>query len=395
MKIYFFSNAPWSLSGYGTQTNVFVPRLKELGHEISIGGFYGLQGSPRIWNEMLVLPSGKEKYSNDVLVADAEFVEADIVITLMDVWVLQPNITRQVQWYPWVPIDCQPAPPHVVKALQTAVRPIAWCKFGVDELKKQGFDPYYVPLGVDTQQFKPMDRNKAREKFGRSTDTFVAGMVAANMEMVSRKCFDENIRAFAKFAEEKDDVFLYLHTNLSGIPNGVNVGQIIKYSGLPKHKVGAVQQYQYARGLITTKDMRAIYSSMDVLLSASRSEGFGLPIVEAQACGTPVIVTDFSAMPELVGVGHKIPPVTKFFHQNSYQVLPDVDEIRAALEFEYEVFKSGKNAARRKRARKFALKYDASVITIEHWKPVLEDIEKAQGKRKARLEPVELKAAAR
>ena len=49
--------------------------------------------------------------------------------------------------------------------------------------------------------------------------------------------------------------------------------------------------------------IRAIYARCDVWLVASRSEGFGLPILEAMACRTPVIATPTGAAPELIAPG--------------------------------------------------------------------------------------------
>ena len=49
--------------------------------------------------------------------------------------------------------------------------------------------------------------------------------------------------------------------------------------------------------------IREIYSSCDFWLFGSRAEGFGLPILEAMACGTPVIATKAGAAPELVSKG--------------------------------------------------------------------------------------------
>ena len=49
--------------------------------------------------------------------------------------------------------------------------------------------------------------------------------------------------------------------------------------------------------------IKDIYASCDAWLFASRSEGFGLPILEAMACRTPVIATPAGAAPELVAAG--------------------------------------------------------------------------------------------
>jgi glycosyltransferase involved in cell wall biosynthesis len=49
--------------------------------------------------------------------------------------------------------------------------------------------------------------------------------------------------------------------------------------------------------------LRGLYASGDAYLFASRSEGFGLPLLEAMACRTPVIATPAGAGPELVEEG--------------------------------------------------------------------------------------------
>jgi glycosyltransferase involved in cell wall biosynthesis len=52
-------------------------------------------------------------------------------------------------------------------------------------------------------------------------------------------------------------------------------------------------------GYISTEDMPILLSGADVLVFPSLYEGFGLPIVEAMACGCPVITSNCSAMPEV------------------------------------------------------------------------------------------------
>ncbi len=49
--------------------------------------------------------------------------------------------------------------------------------------------------------------------------------------------------------------------------------------------------------------LRTIYSSCDAWLFSSRSEGFGLPILEAMACRTPVVATPAGPAPDLIGAG--------------------------------------------------------------------------------------------
>jgi len=56
-------------------------------------------------------------------------------------------------------------------------------------------------------------------------------------------------------------------------------------------------------GFIPDEDLAVIMNLSKVILLPSFYEGFGLPILEAQACGTPVITSNVSSMPEIAGKG--------------------------------------------------------------------------------------------
>lgn len=72
-------------------------------------------------------------------------------------------------------------------------------------------------------------------------------------------------------------------------------------------------------GAVTDVSLRALYRGAASLVFVSEMEGFGLPIIEAQACGTPVITSDTSSMPEVAGKGALIVSPT------------EVDEIARAM----------------------------------------------------------------
>jgi glycosyltransferase involved in cell wall biosynthesis len=62
-------------------------------------------------------------------------------------------------------------------------------------------------------------------------------------------------------------------------------------------------------GYVSPEDLPIVYNLADVFIYPSLYEGFGLPPLEALACGTPVITTAVSSMPEHVGqAGLLIPP---------------------------------------------------------------------------------------
>ena len=59
------------------------------------------------------------------------------------------------------------------------------------------------------------------------------------------------------------------------------------------------------------EDLAGLYSLADVFVNPSRMETFGLTTVEAMACGTPAVVYDVTACPELIGPGTGLVVSTK------------------------------------------------------------------------------------
>ena len=166
LKLNWFSNAPWTAVGYGNQTRLFVPRIKAAGYPISVTAFYGLQGGQGNYQGIRVYPNGRHPYGQDVIGASAVYDGATAIITLMDAWVVQPeNIPASIAWYPWFPVDCEPLPEIILQKLKKARKPIAMSKFGLKMCKDIGIDAYYVPHGVETNVFKPIDRTEARKRW--------------------------------------------------------------------------------------------------------------------------------------------------------------------------------------------------------------------------------------
>ena len=54
-------------------------------------------------------------------------------------------------------------------------------------------------------------------------------------------------------------------------------------------------------GYVAPQDLAALYSLATVLAYPSLSEGFGLPVLEAMACGTPVLTSNAPALREVAG----------------------------------------------------------------------------------------------
>lgn len=62
-----------------------------------------------------------------------------------------------------------------------------------------------------------------------------------------------------------------------------------------------LQDYVHFTGYIAEQDLPAIYNGADLFVFPSLYEGFGLPVLEAMACGTPVVTSNRSSLPEVAG----------------------------------------------------------------------------------------------
>jgi glycosyltransferase involved in cell wall biosynthesis len=116
--------------------------------------------------------------------------------------------------------------------------------------------------------------------------------------------------------------------------------------------------------------MAAMYSDADVLLACSMGEGFGIPVIEAQACGTRVIVSNFTAQPELVGDGWVVEGQPWYDPmQGAFFIIPSVPSILNALEASYAASRGTSQ-----KAVDFAKQYDADTVYETHWKPAMKEI---------------------
>ena len=377
MRINWFSNAPWASSGYGNQTRLFARRIKDLGHQVSITAFYGLEGAILNMDGMPIYPKGLQPYGQDIMSAHARNANADIIISLIDAWVIDPRLNvHGIPWVPWFPVDSEPLPAPVKRAAAAAFKRIVFSRFGEKMVHDAGLDCYYVPHGCDTNVYKPMDQAEARTAVQFPQDKFIVGMVAANKGTPSRKAFMPQLKAFAELQKRHGDCFLYLHTNRSerGEMEGVNLPEYLRFLGLQEGRdYGFPDPYLQMLGFPDAV-MAAMYNAFDVKTLVSMGEGFGIPILEAQACGCPVVVGDWTSMGELCFSGWKVSKADAepfWTPLAAYQYYPRSGAILEAYEAAYQM--KG-NQEYRTRAREGALAYDADRVTEKYWKPVLDDI---------------------
>ena len=385
--ILWFSNAVWAGTGYGTQASQVIGRIADDGHRIAQNVNYGFEAGNTSTNlrghDIPIYGSGFGQWRSDAIKANAQhFAHAQgldpLIITLLDVWTLRREDVGDIPVLSWTPVDHAPIPPKVAAWFQNDnVRAVAMSKFGKAMFDGAGIDSVYIPHAFEGDVFKPTPTvdlgggnvKTGRELLGIGDDRFVVKMNSANKGVVpNRKSFGENLLAFSIFAESRPDALLYLHTEQFGAMGGIDLTKLVKAVGIRDEQVKFVDQYAY-RSQISPHILAGIYSAADVLLATSMGEGFGIPVIEAQACGVPVIVSDWTAQPELVGDGWvtKVQPHWDPM-QDSWFCTPLVSEIVEALTQAYD---RGRGVSQK--AIDHVQQYDADYVYANHWRPLLSE----------------------
>lgn len=159
--------------------------------------------------------------------------------------------------------------------LKGATKIIAVSKATKEDLvKKVGIDAKKVEVvyeGYDKQLFKPVKKDIEKKYF------LFVGTVQP------RKNLERIIKAVAKLGEK---LIIVGAKGWLSDPIYKMAGPNIKFLGR-----------------VSDQELTKLYQRAKALLFPSLFEGFGLPILEAQACGTPVITSNISSMPEVAGKG--------------------------------------------------------------------------------------------
>jgi glycosyltransferase involved in cell wall biosynthesis len=382
MRVILCTDAPHATSGYSVAAGMIGPMLRDLGHDFAYLAAFGHHGAMGEFQGLPVYPGGLDGFGNDVIAAAARDWRADVVITLKDLWVYRPQEWGPgLRWVPLLPVDHDPIPEGIVHMLrQHCYHPIAYSRFGEAQLLQAGFAPSYAPHTFDPAVLAPMDKAEARAKLNIPADVFAIGMVAVNRGgFPSRKAWPQNIEGFARFARVNPRARLFCHTHVgeTGREGAVNLPALCQQLGIID-RVSFVDQQAYDRGL-PADYLRTFYAAMDVLNCASVGEGYGIPTLEAQALGTPVVVGDWTSSAELLFAGVGIPKEEAFaFYdaQGSYIFLPEPRAIAAAFDTMAQRLANPQEAQRlRALALAGAAPYARDAVRDTHWKPTMERIE--------------------
>ncbi len=373
-KILVWSGPPWYKRSYAKTAWNITKRLRETGHDVVIFAFTGLQWGEVEYQGVRVLPNNRDDYGQSWLTIWEARYKPDVILQHFDAWVLGGDASAlsrlPIVWMP--PVDHKPLPPPLKSSLQSARDIVAVTRFAENSFKEAGLRSTYIPHGVDSHIYHPGDKKEARRKMGFPEDCFLLGSVATNKG--PRKNLANILKAYSKFLEtvpearERSHIFLHAYArNDSNNPRGYDLQAIWRHLGIADRVKYTEPTFYQAIGF-GEEDMANLYRSFDWLVSCPLGEGFNLPVAESLACGTPVIYSNFSATPEVVGPGGlAVEPVEymPFELSSSWQAIPSTAQITERMIQAYRDWETGGNLARElgENGRRHVLEnYDWDVI---------------------------------
>ena len=337
-RILWVSDSPGAPTGNGKITRNFIKHVGEHYDIACLGrGYMGWPGEAEKYG-CTIYPMNIGKPYPDLMKEIGRQFRPQAVISCLDMWQIDwieyAKQSEAVTNIGYISIYGIPVPyqwKKVVKGLDYA---ICYSEFGRKVLTE--FMPFasldMIHLGVDTDVFRPLnDKDKLKKKF-KLEGKFVIGCIARNQ---IRKRLDKLIEGFIKFAETHPDAHLYLKTEKS-TDHGYMLPELLEDYGITEKVTLAEHKKQNG---FSEESLVEILNMFDVYVQTAGAEGFGMPILEAMACGTPVVAPDYSAMSELVrDVGI---PLTPCFHRvvdmaSVEQVSINTDELAGVLNNLYD-----------------------------------------------------------
>tara|TARA_R100000008_G_scaffold79592_1_gene61389 strand:+ start:5702 stop:7381 length:1680 start_codon:yes stop_codon:yes gene_type:complete len=383
-RILFCSEATFLNTGYATYTREILNYLHSTDkYVIAEMSSYGERNDPRAanipWGYYGVVPnqSCEPKASEEELQAyqsngSAQFGEwifehvcldfmPDIVCDIRDFWMLEfaerSPYRDYFKWAVMPTVDARPQARQWVATYQSADACLTYSDWAGEVLKDQsGGKINYLGSAPPSAHpaYQPVeDKALHKKSLGIDPEYKILGTVMRNQR---RKLYPDLFEAFKKFLDQSEDKKYYLYCHTSYPDLGWDIPELIQEHGLSSHVLftyicpetkqtfpslfnGPVAQSPYTGKWGSTlsnvkngasyEQLSDIINLFDLYVQYANCEGFGLPIVEAAACGVPVMATDYSAMESEVRKleGYPIKPAAlyKELETGCLRAVPDND----------------------------------------------------------------------
>ena len=433
LKVLICSEASFLNSGFGIYNREIISRLHKTNkYDIAEFASYGFVNDPRDkdihWTYYAnAVKNGDPRHKEYTSRADNQFgrwrfekvlldFRPDVVIDVRDYWMSSYQATSPLRkYFHWVlmpTVDSEPQQEEWIDTFLSADAIFTYSDWAAKVLNNQSSGKInYIDTaspGVDLETFNIKNRKNIRAKFNIPQDAFVVGSVMRNQK---RKLIPELLLAFRKFVDELalinpelvSKVYLYLHTSYPDM--GWDIPEILKdarlankvlfsnickncknvscnvFSGIhtvcPKCMNKACVFPSVTDGY-ETENLAEVYNIFDLYVQYSICEGFGMPQIEASACGTPVATVDYSAMCDVIKKieAYPIRIQTRFkeLETKAIRVYPDNDSLAKIILDFYSLPDPMKNKIRMKTRELTEKNYDWDSVA-KKWEKYLDELD--------------------
>jgi glycosyltransferase involved in cell wall biosynthesis len=378
-RVLFCTEATFLNTGYATYAREIMNYLHGTGkYELAELASYGEHNDPRAvsipWKYFsAMLPKDASKQEEDMFRSKftMQFGEyafkdvclefrPDIVCDIRDFWMLEfQERSPYRKFYKWCIMPTVDAEPQATQWMQTynsADACLTYSDWSGELLQKQsdGAINYIgsAPPSAHAAYSVIKDKKECRKELGLPEDANIIGTVMRNQR---RKLYPDLFKTFKMILDTVPDpekYFLYCHTSYPDmgwdlpelmLKEGITSKVIFTYICIETKKPystffsgpTAISPFtNKMSGVIASVQQGASYDSLSTIMSSfdlyvqyANSEGFGLPQVEAAACGVPVAAVDYSAMHSVInqlgGLSLKTKALYKEMETGCMRAVPD------------------------------------------------------------------------
>jgi glycosyltransferase involved in cell wall biosynthesis len=350
-RIIFCTEATFLNTGYSTYTREILNYLHSTNkYELAELAAYAQDNDPRAtgipWKFYGVMPpdgaSEEEKrdYNSNPVKQFGEHAfervcldfQPDIVCDIRDFWMLdfaeRSPYRDFFKWCIMPTVDARPQARQWIATYASADACLSYSNWAGEVLKDQsGGKINYIGSAPPSAHpaYEPKDGLAIRKMFDIDPNKKIIGTVMRNQR---RKLYPDLFEAFRLFldqSENPNEYMLYCHTSYPDL--GWEIPELLQQHQLSSHVLftyvcsetkrpfpslfkGASSQSPYTgkwgstlsnvKNGLDYQDLSTIINLFDLYVQYANCEGFGLPQVEAAACGIPVMATDYSAMESVI-----------------------------------------------------------------------------------------------
>lgn len=295
----------------------------------------------------------ENKYGKAVFNQNLLKFKPDFVVAISDPWMFayqgRSPLREYFHWCVSPTVDSIPVRDDFISTYNLADSIFTYTDWALEALEATGLPNtnYTIRMGIDTSEFYPIS-NKAelKESFGLPRDAFIIGTVMRNQ---TRKLIADLIETFTSLMmglpkPQQEKTFLYLHTTYpdqqawdipSFILNSRFSSNILFTYLCNSSRTFGCSRYQDAKtysfssnnltcfmpsgkNALTNEQLCKVYNLMDLYVQIASCEGFGVPIIEAAACGVDCAVMNYSAMRDAANILpiYPLSNSTRFYNDN-------------------------------------------------------------------------------